>query len=133
MHVTIHNEGTLLLEILDKALSLHDLRVKYLSRGLPSAIQVSSRQTASVVAVDYPVGVKHRNDLENELLSEDVSLRGLTNQKIDGSLHHPARIGLPRVHSCGQKHTLSLGFGIWVVLRSDCQVVYFVPSDGPAE
>lgn len=78
MYVTVEDDLPLLLEGLDKALGFEDLWEKYLRRCFPSSIQVSSREAASVVAIDDAIRVHHGHNLEDHLFSQDVGFWCLT-------------------------------------------------------
>ena len=50
-------------------------RMKPLRRLRPSSVQIYSEQRTSIVSIDYPIRVQHRNNFENIPLSQPPSLR----------------------------------------------------------
>jgi hypothetical protein len=75
--------------------------------GSPLPIEVLPHQGAAVVAYDDSIGVQHWDDLYYIRVTQELSLRVLTHQELDHPLHHPGGIGLSRVHSRCQNHSLS--------------------------
>lgn len=48
-----------------------------LARIFPSSVEINSENGGSIVSIDYTIGVEHRNDLENKLVSEIDRLGGV--------------------------------------------------------
>ena len=85
------------------------------------AVQVIATYACSVVAGHHAVRVRHRDDLDDESLSDLLSLLAVTQQEIDYPLHHVGGIGLPRVHACSENE---------VVLARLCLIVIDARGDG---
>ena len=66
-----------------------DRRVEVLARLHPPSVQVEAEQRAAVVAVDHAVGVQHRDDLEDVVLSELDGCFVVAEQKLDEALDDP--------------------------------------------
>ena len=66
-----------------------DRRVEVLARLHPPSVQVEAEQRAAVVAVDHAVGVQHRDDLEDVVLSELDCCFVVAEQKLDEALDDP--------------------------------------------
>ena len=80
-----------------------------LARVGPAPVQVCADVVAAIVAVDDTVRVEHRDDLEDEGLSQHLGLLVvLLQQEVDGPLYHEAGVALARMHSACQEDGLLL-------------------------
>eukprot|EP00968_Pinguiococcus_pyrenoidosus_P004253 scaffold285_cov304-Pinguiococcus_pyrenoidosus.AAC.13 len=78
------------------------------SRGLlPGPVEIHRAEAAAVVAEDHPIGIQHRNDLEDEHGAQLLGRHALTREEIKQASHHPRCRGLSRVHAPRQ-HNRSL-------------------------
>ena len=66
--------SSLIIEVLYDLLRVVDGRVEKLARLLPSTIEVNTKETDSIVAVDDAIWVQHRNNLDDEFVSDFLSL-----------------------------------------------------------
>ena len=62
------------------------------------------REGEPLLAVDDPVWVEHGDDLEEEAGAQALCQGGAARQELQRALHHPAGIGLARVHPPRQEH-----------------------------
>lgn len=53
-------------------------------------------------AIDDSIWVEHGDDLKDEGLPETLGHQVIAAQKLQSALHHPAGIGLTRMHTAGQ-------------------------------
>mmetsp|Transcript_43346 Transcript_43346/g.41753 ORF Transcript_43346/g.41753 Transcript_43346/m.41753 type:complete len:541 (-) Transcript_43346:140-1762(-) len=136
MEVAEEDQVPLLGEGPHQPLDLEHHRVEHLRWRLVPPIQVAPAQRAPVVPIDHPVRIYHRHDLEHELLPQDPSLRRVTHQKVDQTLHHPGRVRLPWVHPRRYQHPFLVQRLLRLrvlVLARDSQVLTLVPSQCPAQ
>ena len=62
--------------------------MKHLTWELPSSIEVTTSQTASVITVYDAIWIHHGDDLEHKFLSQLFCLWSITDKEIDDTLHH---------------------------------------------
>jgi hypothetical protein len=65
------------LGLFDESLGCVNSRVLFFIGVYPLAVEVDPQQVRAVVALNYAVGVEHRNNLENEVLAESGRDGGL--------------------------------------------------------
>ncbi len=58
-------------------------------RVVPNTVEVDAGQVATSRTVDNAVRVEHRNDLEDEVVSENLRIQRRTSQVIKYALHYP--------------------------------------------
>ena len=73
--------------------------------GMRTECAGKNRGRQDVRAIDDPVGVEHRDDLEDEGLPQALGHGVAAAQELQAALHNPAGIALPGVHACRQHHT----------------------------
>jgi hypothetical protein len=71
------NYDLILTELLEKVFRIVYGWVQELGWLVPPSVEVHPQSVASVVTSNHSVRVKHRNNLEDELLSEELGLFGL--------------------------------------------------------
>ena len=76
-------------QLRDELLGVPDCWVQRFTWILPSPVEIASCQAASVVSVDDTIRIQHRDDLEDEFVSQLRSSRVAANQEVDDSFHHP--------------------------------------------
>ena len=96
------NYDLILTELLKKVLRIVYGRVQELGWLVPSSVEVHPQGVTSVVTSNHSVRVKHRNNLEDELLSEELGLFGLGQDEIDEALNQKRRVTLAWVHTAGE-------------------------------
>lgn len=70
MQVTVKSARALRMDLLNKSLGVVDSRLQLLGWELPATIKITTCQRASVVAIYYPVWIKHRDNLEDKATSK---------------------------------------------------------------
>ena len=103
---------------------------------LPAPVQVLPAERAPVVAVDNAVWVHHRDNFEDEVVSERLGLGRVADEELDDTFHHPGRVALARMHSGGDEDALLgprlLAVGV-LVFRGDRNVLAPVACKSPAQ
>lgn len=108
--------------------------MQQLARPLPSSIQVTACQRASVVSIDHAIRIEHWHDFEHVVLPENFGFLGVRiDQEVESPLHHPRPNRLSRVHSSSQNYSFALSHIILVLLRSDGEKVDLVAGKRLAE
>ena len=74
----------------------------------PSTIQILPNETTSVVPINNPIRIQHRYYFKNEVISQNLSFRLITNQKVNNAFHHPRAIAFARMHSSRNENSLFL-------------------------
>jgi hypothetical protein len=136
MQVAVQHKFSFLHELSYQSLHSEDLGVDHLARSLPPPIQVLATQSASVVAIDDSIGVKHRDYLEDEMFPQSSGLKSIAGEEVNDSLHHPRGIGLSRVDSRTQENSFfGLSFGTLrvLILTGNGEVFTFVTCESPSE
>ena len=90
--------------------------MQYLARIDPPPVEVDTKQTRSIVAIDDPIRVQHWYDLKDVVLAQDLGLAVVASQEFDDALHDEAGIALSRVDS-GRDNNCFLLFVVVEVLR----------------
>ena len=80
--------------------------MKDLGRRLPTTVQIAPGERTSIVTVDDSVRVEHRNDLEDDALSEVDSLLAITSDKFEEALHDKTGIRLSWMYACSYNYEL---------------------------
>jgi hypothetical protein len=94
-----------------------DCWVYFPLRVIPNTVEVDTGQVATSRTIDNAVGVEHRNDLEDEIVSENLRVQGRPSQVIQYALHYPRGGRLARVHTRGYNHALTVFNGFRVALK----------------
>ena len=94
--------GKLVYNLFDGAHSRVDSEV----RLVVPAIEIVTRHRRPVVSYYYSIGVDHRNDFEDNTLTELPSRVGVTKQVLDKALHHKGAIRLSWMDTCPNDHVL---------------------------
>lgn len=90
MEITEHCKLPLLTELSDTLLGIVYCWMQHFAWSFPSSVQVTACQTASIVTIDNAVGVQHRYDFKNEILSQKLSFyRVRVCQEVQDPFHHP--------------------------------------------
>ena len=116
--VTEQEDVAILLKLLDHHFGVIDRRMYFPLRVIPDTVEVDTSQVATGGAIDHTVGVKHRDDLEDEVVSQDLSVQGRTSQVVKDSLHDPRGGTLTRVNTTGNNDTFPVLDGIRIALKS---------------
>ena len=53
----------------------------------PPSVEVDSKEGRSIISIDNAIRVKHGDDLENVVLSQDLRLSVAAGQKFDDAFH----------------------------------------------
>jgi hypothetical protein len=101
VNVTKHYD-LILTELLKKVFRVVDSRMQELGWLVPPSVEVHPQGVASVIPSNHSVRVQHRNNLEDELLSEELGLFGLGQDEIDEALNQKRRVTLAWVHTAGE-------------------------------
>ena len=101
MDITKHND-LILTELLEQVLRVVDGRMQELGWLAPSSVEIHPQGVTSVVPSNHSVRVKHRDNLEDELLSEELGLFGLGQDEIDEALNQKRGVTLPWMHTAGE-------------------------------
>ena len=72
MQVAVEHYSPFLMEVFDQLLGVINRWMQFLMRYLPSSVQVATSKGAPVVPINNAVRIQHRDDFENELLSEQL-------------------------------------------------------------
>jgi hypothetical protein len=101
MHIQIRHDLVLVcfLDLLHQMAQVKGLWHKFLVGVAEETIDVPTNEGAARVSDGHPIGVDHRNYLENALLPQCVGHLVLTQQKLYDSVNHPRGIGLARMYS----------------------------------
>ena len=94
---------------LDHTLRGIDNRMQLLARVFPSTVKVLAYKTTTIISINNPIRVKHRNYLEYVFFSEAVCLRWWPSEKLKSTFHHPWPNGLTWVNS-GRNYNSTTGF-----------------------
>eukprot|EP00350_Pseudokeronopsis_sp_OXSARD2_P008100 CAMPEP_0170550902 /NCGR_PEP_ID=MMETSP0211-20121228/8912_1 /TAXON_ID=311385 /ORGANISM="Pseudokeronopsis sp., Strain OXSARD2" /LENGTH=390 /DNA_ID=CAMNT_0010857721 /DNA_START=52 /DNA_END=1224 /DNA_ORIENTATION=- len=133
MHITEDQNLMVYVHLSGEELGVVDCGVEELGGVDPAPVQVHSQDIASVVSLGHSVRIQHRNYLEDEGLSEELSLSVvLLEQEVDDPLHHKGRVALSRMHPTGQKDHLLVHI-LFCDFVSDGEDVAGVHGDGVAE
>lgn len=109
MQIAVQDTRSLSVHFLDQAFCVIYSGLELLGGEFPTSVQVTASQRAPVVAVDDAVGVKHRDNLEYKVLSQQHSLLVIrVSQEEQDASHHPGAHGLAGMHSRGNYHALLL-------------------------
>ena len=65
----------------------------------PPSVEVDSKKGGSIISIDNAIRVKHRDDLENVVLPQDLRLPVVTSQEFDDAFHDIAGVGFSWVDS----------------------------------
>lgn len=109
MDVTKDND-LILTELLEQVLRVVDGRMQELGWLVPPSVEVDPQNIASVVPSYNSVRVQHRDNLEDELLSEELGLFSLGQDEIDETLNHKRGVTLSWMHTAREKNHL---FGVF--------------------
>ncbi len=127
MEIAEHCKLPFLRELNDKLLGIVNARVQNFRRGFPSAIQITARETASVVSIYHTVRVQHRNYFEHKVLPQQLSLRWCwICQEVQRTLHHPRPYRLSWVNPCSHYNTFALGHVLRILFAGDREDLNFV-------
>lgn len=74
VEIAEHHKLTFLMHVLNQLLAVVDRRLKCFRWKFPAPVEVATSQWTSVIAVDNTVRVKHRYNLEYEVLTEKACL-----------------------------------------------------------
>jgi len=69
VHITIEDNSPLPIQVADHLLAVVDSFVEVFIWLQPFAVQVTAKQRAPIVALDYAVRVQHRHYFENEMFA----------------------------------------------------------------
>ena len=98
MKVTIHSDGALLHYLLDHDLSLVNRRKGFLDHILVLPVEIAASKVTASVANDDTVRIQHRDNLEDEPVSERSGSVCVPSQVLDDSSHHPRAGSLSRMN-----------------------------------
>jgi len=133
----LHNEFSFTLKIFTHFLRFIYYRMEYLRRRLPSSIQVTASQRASVISIDHSIWIQHGNNLKNEQFSKRLSFNSITCEEFNDSFHHPRADALSWVDPCRDHNALFLDFILVLLIKPllwrNCQVFSFIACNSPAE
>ena len=89
-----------------------------LSLGVvPDSVEIHSCQVAASAPINDAIWVEHRDNLEHEVVSEDLGIKGGTREIVDDSLHYPGGSALSGVHARCYYDTLSVFDGLGIALE----------------
>lgn len=112
MHVAKKQYLMVSVALLSKHLSIVNSGVEKLWRIWPSSVKVDSKRIASVVALDNPVWVQHRNYFKDKCFSQQLSfLVMLLQKKVYSSLNYERSVAFSRMDSWCQKYNLLVHIG----------------------
>jgi hypothetical protein len=74
----------------------------------PPSVEVDSKEGGSIISIDNAIRVKHRDDLENVVLSQDLRLSVVAGQEFDNAFHNKAGVSLSWVDSGGDDNSFLL-------------------------
>lgn len=74
----------------------------------PPSVEVDSKKGGSIISIDNAIRVKHRDDLENVVLSQDLRLSVVAGQEFYNAFHNKARVCLSWVDSGGDDNSFLL-------------------------
>lgn len=86
----------------------HDLRRRLLHWVHPLTIEVEAGEAASVVAHDDAIRVEHRNNFENEGVSEDARFSLVAQHHFNDTFHNEGTVRLSRVDTPAQNDALAI-------------------------
>ena len=90
VQVAVQENASLVVQIPYQLLGVVDRRVQVLVWGLPTPVEVTACQRASVIAVYNSIGVEHGYNLEDVLLAQQLGLVALrVCEELEHSSHHP--------------------------------------------
>jgi hypothetical protein len=69
MEVTNYLNPSFTTELFDKRLRMVNRGVQDLTRHFPAAVEIAANQACSIIASNNAVGVQHRDNLEDKVLS----------------------------------------------------------------
>ena len=92
---------------------------------MPYSVEVVPRKTAAVVAVDHSIWVQHRDDFEDEVLTNSFRVLCFGGQEVYEALAYEGRGGLAWVDSAGDEDGFFLLFGLKI---GDSQQVHIVAA-----
>ena len=88
MEITIKSELSGFNRLTDHLFDSHDLRVVPHVGSDPLAIQVTSRETASVIPNDHAIWVEHRHDFEDISIPKHLRAFLATKKVVDDTFHY---------------------------------------------
>lgn len=106
VNVTAKPKLSLLFCLFNKELSEINGGMCFLRRFDPLPIQISTRQVAPIVTDDDSIDVEHRNNFKYEIVSQVLSCRVVTQQKLDYVLYDIRGHSLAWVHSWSKYNCL---------------------------
>ena len=109
MKVAEEKNAAIALQVLDQILEVEYWRVLALQRSYPAPVHVVPRKSTTVVTIDDPIWIQHRNNFEYKFASKLPRLSFVTQQEVNQPLHHVLRVGLARVHPRRHYHCFALG------------------------
>ena len=75
MQIAHQEDVSVLLQLLDHALQVIDCRVKLARWVNIASVQIHSGKITSGAAVDNAIDIEHGNNLEDEVVTQDLSLQ----------------------------------------------------------
>ena len=117
MEISENEKLTLFYEVVDHLLGVVNSWMKDLRGRLPSTIQITTCQGASIVTVDDSVWVQHRDNFEDEVLSKNLGFWYFsTREVVNSTLHHPRAHRFSRMDTRCEYYTFASGHVLWVLL-----------------
>ena len=134
MQVTHQENVSVLLKFLYHIFHVVNRRVQLAGWIDPASVQVHASQITSGAAVDNAIDVEHRNDLEDEVVSESLCLDISRSQIVNDSLYHPRGACFTRVNPWWNDDTFSSFDHLGIrSKRGDYQHVAIVASNSLTE
>ena len=134
MEIAEDRQLSLFCKVMDHLLSMVDSWMQHFWRSLPSSVQITSCQRASVVAIDHPIWIEHWDHFEHKILSQQLCFRRCRiAQEVKSSSHHPGTYWFSWMDSCCYNHTLSFCHVLLVLLTCNREYVELISCQSLAK
>lgn len=99
MKINIHDNLFFFLNLSDFLFEMMNLRMHSRISILPLPIQIKTRPRKSIVPMNNPIRIDHRNNIKNKLLFKKQSILIITDKLLDEAFHHMRTYCLTRMNS----------------------------------
>ena len=133
MEIAEDRQLSLFGKVMNHLLSMVDSWMQHFWRSLPSSVQITSCQRASVVSIDHAIWIEHWDHFEHKILSQQLCFRRCRiAQEVESSSHHPGTYWFSWVDSRCYNHTLSFCHVLLVLLTCNCEYIELISSQSLA-
>ena len=136
VQITVKHYISFFFKRTNKSLSCTVFWVQSFWRIFPPTVQILANETTSVVPINYPVRIQHRDYFENEVVPQNLSFGLVTYQKVNNTFHHPRAIAFTWMYTSRNKDSFLLLrlIVLWLFFFiRDCNVLAAVTCYCPSQ